>query len=155
MQVFLVRHAEAFDDGPDPARTLTPHGRMQASALGDRLRWYDCAATHVWTSPYTRATETAELIVAMMTDPVPVERVADLTPYGAPRALATRIATLPPRSAVMLVGHEPTLSELATRLANLDEFGPIARAQAVRIVDGHLRWHFEWDAEAPIPYRAR
>lgn len=154
MQLFLVRHAEAVDDGPnDAARTLTPHGRIQATCLGDRLRWYDCAATHVWSSPFARALETAELIVSMMTDPKPIERFAELTPHGSPRSLVGAIAKLPPRSAVMMIGHEPTLSSLVTLLSHAEDFGPIARAQAVRIVDGRLRWHFEWDADAPIPYR--
>lgn len=154
MQVFLVRHADAVDDGAnDASRALTPHGRMQATCLGDRLRWHDCAPTHAWTSPFARAVETAELIAAMMTEPVEITRVPGLSPHGSARAIVDAIRALPARSIALIVGHEPTLSTIAARLVGLDDFGPIARAQAVRIVDGRLRWRFEWDAEAPTPYR--
>lgn len=154
MQVFLVRHADAVDDAAnDATRALTPHGRVQATCLGDRLRWYDCAPTHAWTSPFARAAETADLIMAMMTEPIAITRVAELSPHGSARAIVDALRTLPPPSIVLIVGHEPTLSTIAARLAGLDDFGPIARAQAVRIVDDRIRWHFEWDAEAPIPYR--
>ncbi|HWU85905.1 MAG TPA: phosphoglycerate mutase family protein, partial [Kofleriaceae bacterium] len=63
MQVFLLRHAEAIDETlelRDPDRHLTPRGREQARRLGDRMRWHDCAPTHVWTSPLARAVQTAE-----------------------------------------------------------------------------------------------
>lgn len=162
MQVFLVRHADAVDDAPndpcrrpnnDATRALTPHGRMQATCLGDRLRWYDCAPTHAWTSPFARAAETAELIVSMMTEPVALEQTAALSPHGSTREVVDALGALPPPAIALVVGHEPNLSTIAARLAGLDDFGPIARARAVRIVDGRLRWHFDWDAEAPTPYR--
>lgn len=155
VQVFLVRHADATDDDvPDALRALTPLGRVQSTYLGDRMRWYDCAATHIWTSPYARAVETCELLVAAMTDRHPIEVRPELGPHGSPRAIFEAIGALPPRSAVLLVGHEPSLSSIGGLLTGLEDFPAIPRAHAVRIVDGHLRWHFAWNGEAPVKPQA-
>ena len=98
MQVFLVRHAEAVDetlDRRDPHRHLTPQGRIQARALGDRLRWHDCVPTHVWTSPLVRAVQTAELVMSSIDKEAPVDVIMDLAPDGATRDLLAKLRTLP------------------------------------------------------------
>lgn len=149
--MFLVRHAEAIEETlslRDPHRHLTPRGRIQARALGDRLRWHDCTPSHVWTSPLVRAVQTAELVVAGIGTDTAVEVVAELAPDGSARALVAALGALPPESTVLLVGHEPSLSGIGTLLIGgaVDALG---KAQAARIDDGRLRWRFRWDAEAP------
>lgn len=158
MQIFLVRHAEAVDETlvlRDPHRPLTPHGRAQARALGDRLRWHDCQPTHVWSSPLVRAIQTAELIVAAIGGdaPVPVEVEVQLAPDGSARELVTALARLPRDADVLLVGHEPSLSGIGAVLTATRDFEVLGKAHAARIDDGTLRWRFAWDAEAPA--RAR
>jgi phosphohistidine phosphatase SixA len=81
VQVFLVRHAEAVPETlqlRDPHRHLTAHGRAQARALGDRLRWHDCAPTKIWSSPLVRAVQTAELVAIGLGIEAAVEVVPDL-----------------------------------------------------------------------------
>ena len=152
VQIFLIRHAAAVDETlalRDPDRHLTPHGREQARRLGDRLRWHDCAPTHVWTSPLARAVQTAELVAGAMQSAVCVEVVPALAPGGSPRYVAAAVRAQPPDAAVMLVGHEPSLSAIGALLVGAPDFEGLAKAQAARIVDGVLRWRFSWDAEAP------
>ncbi len=155
MQVFLIRHAAAVDETltlRDPHRHLTPHGRTQARALGDRLRWHDCTPTHVWSSPLVRAVQTAELVVAGIGEPVAIEVVPDLAPDGNARDLVAALAKLPAAAHVLLVGHEPALSGIGIVLVG-DYFKALDKAEAVRIDDGKLRWRFAWDAEAPVPIK--
>jgi phosphohistidine phosphatase len=151
VQVILVRHAEAVDETlalRDPYRHLTPRGRQQARALGDRLRWHDCVPTKIWTSPLVRAVQTAELVAIGLACSKEVEIVVDLAPDGNARQIEQTIKTLPEDAAVMLVGHEPSLSAIGSLIIGA-ELDALEKAQAVRILDGVVRWRFAWDAEAP------
>lgn len=152
MDVFLIRHAAAIDETlelRDPMRHLTQEGRMQAVALGDRLRWHDCTPTQIWTSPLVRAVQTAELVAAALKTNVLVEAVPLLAPGESARALLAIIGALPADASVLLVGHEPGLSGLGALLAGAPDFAALAKAEAARLVDGTVRWRCAWDADAP------
>jgi phosphohistidine phosphatase len=152
VQVFLVRHAEAVDETVelrDPYRHLTPHGRAQARALGERLRWHDCGPTHLYASPLVRALQTAELVCSAIGGDVSVEILPQLAPDGAVRDVVAKVRALPADAEVMLVGHEPSISAIAALLANQSDFPALGKAEAVRLDDGAVRWRFAWDAEAP------
>lgn len=152
--VFLIRHAAAIDETlvlRDPHRHLTAEGRAQARALGDRLRWHDCEPTHLWASPLVRSIQTAELVASAFSGAPVVESVPDLAPDGHPRFVAAAIEKLPDDARVMLFGHEPTLSALGALVTNDASFAAIAKAEAVHIHRGRVRWRFAWNAEAPTP----
>ena len=147
-----MRHAEAVDETlslRDPYRHLTPIGRKQARALGDRLRWHDCVPTRIWSSPLVRAVQTAELLATGLACETAIEIVPDLSPDGASRDVVAAIRELSTDAAVMLVGHEPSISAIGALIADAKDFAALDKAQAVRIVDGIVRWRFAWDAEAP------
>lgn len=153
MQVFLIRHADAVDETlslRDPMRHLTPRGRRQAIALGDRMRWHDCVPTHIWTSPLVRAVQTAELVAAGLHADAPVEVEPSLAPDASAHDLVAALSALPDDAAVMLVGHEPSLSGIGALLTGDPDFESLGKAQAARIVDGVARWRFAHDAEAPV-----
>jgi len=179
VQVFLIRHAEAVDgrskaagggdptgfaggaggEAPrgidetvalrDPHRHLTVSGRQQARAIGDRLRWHDCTPTHIWSSPLVRALQTAELVTAALQCELAVEAVPALAPDENPREALAALAALPGDSTIIVVGHEPGVSALGALLIGRPELAGLHKAEAVRIVDGVLRWRFAWNAEAP------
>ena len=154
MQVFLIRHADAVAETltlADPHRHLTPVGRDQARALGDRLRWHDCEPTHIWSSPLVRAVQTAELVALALGIATVVESVPELAPDGHPREVVAALAKVPDDALVMVFGHEPTLSAVGALLTNEPDFPAIAKAEAVRIHHGRVRWRFAWNAEAPTP----
>lgn len=149
MDIFLVRHADAIDETlelRDPMRHLTPRGREQAAALGDRLRWHDCTPSHIWTSPLVRAVQTAELLAAGLQTKVAIEVAPRLAPGEDARAMVAAVKSL--TGDVILIGHEPGMSALGTLLVGSD-VGVLAKAEAVRIADGQLRWRCAWDSEAP------
>ena len=88
VQVFLIRHAHAMDETllvGDAHRPLSAQGRIQAKRLGEKLRWYDCGITHVWSSPLVRAVQTAELVVAGFDEDTALEIVPALAPDGSVR----------------------------------------------------------------------
>jgi phosphohistidine phosphatase len=127
---------------------LTPAGRDEARSLGDRLRWHDCHPTHIWTSPLVRAVQTAELVSAGLQLAISVDVLPALAPGESARAVITALKTLPPAAHVVLVGHEPGLSGIGELLLG-GELAQLQKAEAVRIIDGSLRWRFAWNAEAP------
>ena len=156
MDVFLIRHADAIDETleqRDVMRHLTASGRQQATSLGDRLRWHDCTPTHIWTSPLVRAVQTAELLAAGLASPIPVEVVPALAPSESGRAVVAAVQALPKDACVVLVGHEPGISAIGALLLGITDLAPLAKAEALRISDGALRWRFAWDADAPTTAR--
>jgi phosphohistidine phosphatase len=163
--VFLVRHAHAVDEAPgvpDAARHLSAEGRRAARQLGDRLKWYDCAPSAVWTSPATRAVQTCELVIAGLGWEGPVEAVPELAPGsdGDARAVQHRLLGLAPDAVVVAVGHEPGISGLGQLLSGDPRFPALKKAQIARLDDvaaqrgeprAHmtLRWLFGYADDAP------
>lgn len=152
MQVFLIRHAEAVAESytvSDAHRALTPHGRRQARALGDRLRWHDCVPTHIFASPLVRTIQTAELVISNLETELPVQSLPALGPDEPARQALAALQPLPAHAVVLLFGHGPGLTDLAGLLTRHRGLSSIAKAEAIRIEDGALRWRFTSDADAP------
>ncbi len=112
-RIHLLRHAHAGDplkwDGPDAARPLSRKGRGQAAALGTLLAAAGVRPDRILTSPKVRASETADIVgAALGLTPVLDERLADFCDL---RELEDIVAEAGVRE-VMVVGHDPYLSEL-------------------------------------------
>ena len=108
VRVVVGRHAEAEPGEPDELRPLTPAGREQARALGERLPRPDA----ILTSPLLRARETGALIArASGVEPEVDERLAP----GA-TATAVREAVEGRGETVLVVGHQPDCGQIAVEL---------------------------------------
>lgn len=152
MDIFLVCHAdtEPFAPWGDSVQPLTAQGRRQAQGLGERLRWVDCSPTHVWTSPHSYAVQTAQIVVAALGVFCELGALDELSPGGVPHDVVVATRALPAHSAVMLVGHAGVLTDVGRQAGNDTNLAAIQTAEAVRIVDGRVRWRFAWNAEAPV-----
>lgn len=117
MQLILWRHAEAEDIAPDHSdsnRRLTERGRKQAQKMG---AWLDRTLpedTRILVSPALRTRQTAEglgrrfeLEARLFTD---ADVSAHLEATGWPGQKGDRSQT------VLLIGHQPTLGQLAAQL---------------------------------------
>jgi phosphohistidine phosphatase len=117
--LFLLRHGIAEDrttDKPDRDRRLTPRGRtrMRRAAVG--LRVLVERVDEIFTSPYPRAAETADIAAAALGKSVK-PRTLDALSHGTSPMEALRVLRSMAKSErVMLVGHEPELSQLASLL---------------------------------------
>jgi phosphohistidine phosphatase len=110
--LWLLRHGDAESHGvrEDFDRMLTARGEQQAHAAGRALARLGVSFESVFTSPRRRALDTALLACAEL-------GVAPLlhAPLGGgfdERDAAELLAGASPGAAVMLVGHEPDLSQL-------------------------------------------
>ena len=120
-ELYLVRHAIAAERGPnypdDRKRPLTTEGIARFKRAIEGLKDLDVAIDLVLTSPLTRATHTAELLVAGVAGKPRLDVVEALAPGGRVAQLLEAIAKYSKRSKhIALVGHEPDLGELAARL---------------------------------------
>jgi phosphohistidine phosphatase len=115
----VVRHAKA-DRPPgtdDAERPLLPRGREQARAVGAWLREVIGRPGLVVTSPARRTTETVDgLLDALHEDPPPV--VQDESVYEASLGDLLRVVRGldDDEDVIVLVGHDPAVSELVTEL---------------------------------------
>jgi phosphohistidine phosphatase len=110
MELILWRHAEAASGDPDAARPLTEQGRAQAKTmarwLGPRLP----AELRIVVSPARRTQETALTLGRAF------ETVDQLAPGTGVAALLGVAGWPDAERGVLLVGHQPTLGEVAAQL---------------------------------------
>lgn len=123
MKLYLVRHGIAEDPvdaslngRSDARRTLTPEGRERTNAVAKKFCEKVSGLDLILHSPYVRARETAEIFGKYFPDAL-LEATDGITPSDSPESgieLAARYA--PKISQLMIVGHEPYLSYLASLL---------------------------------------
>lgn len=112
MKLYVVRHGEAEEAGAggDEGRRLTPEGIRKIKEAARGLESFGISVRSLLSSPLPRAWQTAEIIGERLG--VTPERSDALVPGQSIRKVLYRLSTLPPASSVMVVGHQPTLSEL-------------------------------------------
>lgn len=122
MKLYLMRHgiAEVLGTGAarhDRDRALTAAGEKRVREIARGLRRLGIKPELIFTSPLLRARQTAELVAETLGLGDRLEETAHL---GVPPDSAALIRLLqkkrPPPRAVLLVGHEPHLSELTAGL---------------------------------------
>lgn len=122
MKLYLMRHGPAEDEtasGRDFDRPLSPEGRARTLRVAETLKQASEAPLLILTSPLVRAVQTAE-IVAVITDITTRGGRVEVEPTLAPgEGAQRRVHALQREGAkrVMLVGHEPDMSELGRALA--------------------------------------
>jgi phosphohistidine phosphatase len=110
MELLLWRHAEAAAGEPDLARPLTERGRRQAERMARFLAPRLPADLRVIVSPARRAQETARALGRSFET---VERIA---PGCAVAEILDAAGWPGSERPVLVVGHQPTLGELAAKL---------------------------------------
>jgi phosphohistidine phosphatase len=101
--IWLLRHGDAEDGGPDAERPLTEKGRRQARNAGLALKAIGAEIEACLTSPKVRAAETARIACAELGVDVSIESALQGGPFDA-RELAAGFED------VLLVGHDPDFS---------------------------------------------
>lgn len=110
MDLILWRHADAEPGSPDMARKLTPKGIKQAQDVARWLRSRLTAPPRILVSPAQRTLQTAS---ALSED---YEIMAELAPGGSAAGVLAAAGWPHSRQAVLVVGHQPTLGEVASLL---------------------------------------
>jgi len=103
--LWFLRHAEAHPGHPDEARPLTERGEREARAAGVALARLGFEIETCLSSPKRRALDTATLVCEALQLEVETAAALGTGEYDA-EALAAG------RGEVLLVGHEPTISQV-------------------------------------------
>jgi len=142
VDIFLLRSSIAADDSPavnEAHRHLSIEGRQLIRALGNKLRLSEEPSFDlIFTSPHATATQTAELF-ADRTDYVGVIEVMPALAGGVPPQVIAPLL-LSRGSSIVVVGDEPSLSNLGAFLVGRPTFPPLLHAQVSVIRDRQPAW---------------
>jgi len=117
--LYLLRHGIAVDPGtpgiPDGERPLTAKGEKRMSQIARGLRVLGLKLDRIVTSPLARARSTAE-IVARELDLLGLLEVSNILQAGTSAATVRRWLRERSEERLLVVGHNPTLSDLVALL---------------------------------------
>jgi phosphohistidine phosphatase len=122
MKIYLLRHGIAADHGDpryprDSERPLTPEGRRKTRLVANALGKLGVKPDIILTSPFVRAHQTAEITATVLRLKKRLQVCQHLASGGDAKRLIAEISKSHGRAeSVMLVGHEPDLSQLASLL---------------------------------------
>ena len=130
MDIYLVRHGVAHERDPsrwpdDGQRPLTPDGMEKFRGVARALGGLEGRVGQVFCSPLVRAWQTAELLETEARWPEPVS-LTELAPETSPPEILEALASrdgVGGTKAVAMVGHRPSLHELASYMLCADPEG--------------------------------
>ncbi len=114
MELILWRHAEAEDGVPDSTRNLTDKGLKQARVMAE---WFEPRLpknTRILVSPTKRTQQTATALGGDF------ETVKEIGPGASTKSIFAAAGWPDAKGAVVIVGHQPTLGEVAAFLMSGD-----------------------------------
>lgn len=147
----FVRHAHAswpsgaITDGDDK-RPLSDYGRKQVAASLPILQRHGLAPSLILYSPLTRTRQTAELLSDALG--VPSQRETMLRPGFSTEELDLMMGAYHQHGWLMLVGHNPDLSTVASLLAHENLNFPVGGVATLGItrtnprLRAELRWFY-------------
>ncbi|MEO8342629.1 MAG: phosphohistidine phosphatase SixA [Gallionella sp.] len=127
MDMILWRHAEAVDSSPDHARELTAKGIKHAGKIAVFLRQHLPENTRILVSPTTRTQQT----VSALTDHFTL--VSGIAPGASAQDIFQAAHWPDDGGTVLVVGHQPTLGEVAAQLLRCE-------ASSLSIKKGAVWW---------------
>lgn len=152
MQIYLLRHAIAEELRPghaDRSRALVPEGKKKLKEVLRLARQADTAVSLIFTSPYRRARETADMVADFLSNEAEMLETAALQPDGRAEEVWQEVRAHRDVDSIMLVSHEPLLSAVAAYLLNSPSFRVDFKKGALLRIDlesfgpqphGVLRW---------------
>jgi phosphohistidine phosphatase len=152
MDLLVLRHGEAGRSSlmpGDSKRSLTSEGKQEIVDLSDGLNSLKLKLDHIFTSPLLRAKQTAEIVAKSLKYKGIIQDLDALKPEGNRLEFYSALSKLKRDSVVLVVGHEPYLSQLISESIsqsdcriNLKKAG-LARIKVLSILPklkGDLRW---------------
>jgi phosphohistidine phosphatase len=122
MNVYFLRHANAGESLPNPKqdekRPLDELGIAQSQRMGRVLATMDAKPDAIISSPLTRATQTAALVAKELGFEKSVLLEDSLRPDGEFKDFRDLLRRHAKQKAIMVVGHNPTLSEFLSLLVS-------------------------------------
>ena len=154
MKIYLLRHAIAESregkNYPNDDRPLTEEGRRKMSAAANGITKIAKHFDLIISSPLVRAYDSAVIVAKAVNYKTKIDTCKLLLPGNSPHAVLSYLAKFNAKKNVLLVGHEPGLSMLASALLGYDKSviemkkGALCRIDADRLSTSKtakLIWH--------------
>ncbi len=117
MEIYLVRHGEAFTKEEDTERHLNKYGLNQCLLMGKALKRLDITFDLIVSSLKVRARQTAEIIAEEVGYSKKEIKITEtLEPTAPPGKMLSYLNKFSGIKSVMLAGHLPLLGYLASEL---------------------------------------
>ncbi|HEV2329678.1 MAG TPA: phosphohistidine phosphatase SixA [Verrucomicrobiae bacterium] len=156
MNIFILRHGIAVDRGTegfthDSERPLTGKGRRQLRKSAGAMKRMKLRFDLILSSPYERARKTANIVAEELNLKKRLKLTDTLKYENDPESMIAEIRRLKPAPKnLLLVGHEPYLSQLVSRLVSgngdlaMDfKKGGLCKLEMEKL-DAGMRGHLVW-----------
>lgn len=141
----MVQHGESKPEADDPARPLTDRGRQEVLRVARHVAALGLRVAEICHSGKLRARQTAEILAEHLSPHRGVREMDGLAPADDP--MEARTAVEAAREPVMLVGHLPHLSRLASSLLVGDAGREIVRFRmgaVLCLARSESGWLLQW-----------
>ena len=126
MDLFILRHGYAGNRLPDPRedtkRELTVSGKKEVVEIAKSLKKLGVKFNVIFSSPFTRAFQTAQIIAEEYKLTEQIEQSEELKPDGSKGSLYNKLSKLSIDSVILIVGHEPYLSGMINDIISNDNY---------------------------------
>jgi phosphohistidine phosphatase len=151
MDIYFLRHASAGHYSPgsdDDKRPIDKTGEQQSHDVGRALAELDLKLDAIISSPLTRAMQTATIAAAELGHKDKIVSDEALRPEASYQQFENLLARYAKRKAILLVGHNPSMTEFLIQLlagGNSGEFidfkkGAVAKVERVDRHPAVLKW---------------
>jgi phosphohistidine phosphatase len=145
MKLYLVQHAKAASEQVDPQRGLTEEGRSDIKKIAAFIKPLNLYVDYLWHSGKRRAEQTAEVLAEVVKVNKAVNARNSLGPNDDITILKEELLL---QQAIMVVGHLPFLSKLASLLLVGSESANTVAFKNAGIVcldrSEENRWQIDW-----------
>ena len=124
MDIYILRHGKASNRLPniksDAKRKLTEAGKMELEEIMKGLKNFNISFDFIISSPLTRALETAEITAKHIGKKNKITIWDELKPESSVIETQKKLSKLNIDSKILLVGHEPHLTNLIISIISTD-----------------------------------
>ena len=146
MKLYLVQHGKATSKEQDKQRPLSKEGRQELRKICDFAEQQGITVDYIWHSGKKRAQQTAQLLGEVLSVNKAVSERDGLAPNDDVTAFCGELDSL--EGDIMVVGHLPFLSNLASLLLTSDESRQVVRFANAGIVaierSEQGKWQLIW-----------
>lgn len=145
MDFYFVRHGAARSAAEDPGRPLSDQGRKDVEQMARAAAAKGVRIFEILHSDKLRAKQTAEMMSRFLSPQNGMRETTGLSPDDDPLVAGAELETA--KGSLMLVGHLPHLSRLASLLVTGDQEREIVDfppASVVCLSFAEGSWNLEW-----------
>jgi len=155
MKLFLIRHGEAIDFETQSVKTdeyrfITPKGRKASRDVFRKIKEHFYGLEIIFTSPLTRAVQTAEILANILKFENDVEIANELDFETTPGKMLDLIKRNSSLESIALVGHEPVMGLFVSSFTDRNVLNFSFKKSGVALINfdvkkgtGEFAWYFD------------